>query len=77
MRGIIVRILENDYSQEYGFINAEGSDYYFDNRYLVNGTMSDFYVDDYVVFSPGTNPYNHSQKVAQDVVLDIGSEQEQ
>lgn len=72
MKGIITAILSNGNGQEYGFIGSEGEDYYFDNRYLAEGSMSDFYVDDIIDFQSGTNSYNPNQKVAKDVKLDLG-----
>ena len=78
MKGKIIKILENSYGQEYGFIRSldreteEGEDYYFDNRYLSEGTMSDFYKEDVVDFTPSTNPYKPEQQVAQDVSLAVG-----
>ncbi|MCM1219851.1 MAG: ATP-binding protein [Lachnospiraceae bacterium] len=77
MKGTIIRIIENDYGQEYGFISASGEDYYFDNRYLSDGTMSDFYEDDDVDFEPGVNPHDKSQKVAKNVKLNLGKLKEQ
>lgn len=76
MNGQIVRIIENADGFEYGFIrdlNADKTDYYFDNRYLSEGSMADFYVDDYVKFEPSVNPYKPKQKVAKNVTLDIGT----
>lgn len=72
MKGTIIKIIENEYGQEYGFISAFGDNYYFDNRYLLDGTMSDFYVDDDVDFEPGVNPHNKSQIVAKNVRLNLG-----
>ena len=80
MKGKIVKILENDYGQEYGFIrriDKEESDYYFDNRYLLEGAMSDFYIDDIVDFEPSINPYKSEQKVAKAVALDMGAIEQQ
>ena len=80
MKGKIIKILENDYGLEYGFISRidkEDVDYYFDNRYLSDGSMSDFYVDDIVDFEPSTNPNKPGQKVAKEVTLDMGSIEQQ
>ena len=76
MKGRIVRKVESDDGREYGFIRRldkkEEKDRYFDNRYLQNGSMSDFFEDDIVVFDPSTNPYNPEQPIAKNVVLDLG-----
>ena len=77
MKGVIIRIIENEYGQEYGFISANGVDYYFDNRYLSEGTMADFYIDDNVDFDVGVNPYRPSQKIAKNVRLDLGKLKQQ
>lgn len=69
LKGIIKRILENDFGQEFGFIEAEGTDYYFDNRYLTEGTMADLYEYDTVEFIPSTNQHKPSQLVANSVKL--------
>lgn len=75
MKGTIIKIIENDFGQEYGFIQSDGTDYYFDNRYLTNGSMSDFYVDDDVDFQPGTNHYNASQNIAKKSYVGFGQAQ--
>ena len=74
MKGKIIKIRENYRGQEYGFImslSSDESEYYFDNRYLKDGTMADFYQDDIVIFDPYTNPYKKNQKIAINVVLDL------
>ncbi len=72
MKGTIIRIIENDYGMEFGFISDGRSDYYFDNRYLLSGSMSDFYVDDTVEFIPDVNPTDNTKKIAKNVVLTLG-----
>ena len=73
MKGTIVKIKENDYGLEFGFIRAEdGEDYYFDNRYIATGSMSDFFVDDTVQFTPDVHPYDSSNLIAKNVMLNLG-----
>ena len=70
MKGIIVKIKENEYGQEFGFILANNISYYFDSRNLTEGTMADLYVDDPVEFEPQTHPLDPAKKKATNVRLD-------
>lgn len=76
MKGRIIKIRENDFGQEYGFIRTienekDNGDYYFDNRYLSDGAMADFFEDDIVIFDPSTNWKD--QRIAINVTLDMGA----
>lgn len=70
MKGIIVKIKENEYGQEFGFILANNISYYFDSRNLTEGTMADLYVDDPVEFEPQAHPLDPTKKKATNVRLD-------
>ena len=70
VKGKITRIIENEYGNKYGFIVAD-KDYYFDDRYISTGSMSDLYEDDTVEFMPYENPHT-GKAVAKNVHIDLG-----
>ena len=73
MKGIIVKIKENEYGQEFGFILANDVRYYFDSRNLAEGKMPDFNIDDPVEFEPQAHPLDPTKKKATNVRLDSDS----
>ena len=73
MKGVIVAIKENEYGQEFGFIRANDTSYYFDSRNLTEGMMADFYVGDPVEFEPQVHSYDPTKKKATNVRLDLSS----
>lgn len=69
MKGKISYIGINNRDMEFGFIESGDESFYFDDRFLEDGVMEDYYEGDVVQFTPGTPTTDGRNRIAYKITL--------